>query len=159
VRALLQSILRFVGRPDRPAVDRCVIDMEPYRSSIRRLDEGLRELAKSQDRVAGLVRAWALDCISMRDKAPMPTRLPKDCRDVLLSWLDGVYVAEIFQISRADRLAILHHIYGEPENRIADVRAVQMLRPTTLVFPTPVQVVDPRSLVGAGGGPKVKRYR
>jgi P-loop containing region of AAA domain len=47
VKALLQSILRFVGRrADLPAVDRCVIDMEPYRSSIKRLDEDLRELAK-----------------------------------------------------------------------------------------------------------------
>jgi hypothetical protein len=159
MKALLQSILRFVGRADRPAVDRCVIDMEPYRSSIRRLDEDLRELARSQERVAGLVREWACDCISRRDKAPLPTRLPKDCRDVLLSWLDGIYVAEINQISRADRFAVLHHVYGDPENRIADVRAVQHLRPTTLVWPTPVVAAQPQSDRSSGGGPKVKRYR
>ncbi|MHB8270996.1 hypothetical protein [Bradyrhizobium sp.] len=157
MKALLQSILRFVGRrTDLPAVDRCVIDMEPYRSSIKRLDEDLRELAKSQDRVAGLVRAWALDCISRRGKAPLPTRLPKDCAVIPL-WLDGLYVAELYQLSKADRFAILHHIYGE--HRIDDVRPVQELRPIDLVFPPPVSAVDPKSHVGAGGGPKVRRYR
>jgi hypothetical protein len=156
---MLRSILRFLGWADRPAVDRCVIDMQPYRDSIRRLDEDLRAAAASQERVAGQVRQWALDCISGRSKAPLPTRLPKNCSEVILSWLDGLFVAELYQITRADRLAILHHLYGEPEDRLADVRAVQTLRPTTLVFPTPVQVVDPQSLVGAGGGPKVRRYR
>jgi hypothetical protein len=159
MKALLQSVLRFVRRAEPPAVDRCVIDMESWRSSVKRLDEGWRELARSQDRVAGQVRAWALECIRLRDKAPFPTKLPKDHRNVLLSWLDGIYVPEIYSISKADRLAVLHHIYGERENRIADVRPVMHLRPTVLVWPTPVQVVDPQSLVGAGGGPKVRRYR
>ena len=70
-------------------------------------------------------------------------------------WLDGLYVSELYQISKADRFEILHHIYGE--HRIADVRRVQELRPIELVFP--VSAVDPKSHVGAGGDPKVRRYR
>jgi hypothetical protein len=153
----LLATIRKLLRREPP--DRCVIDVSPYRDSIRRLDADLREVAASQERVASLVHSWAMDCVSRRGKAPLPDRLPRNCREVLLSWLDGLYVAEIYKVSRADRLAVLHHVYGEPEDRIEDVRPVQRLRPTMLVFPTPVQVVDPRSLIGAGGGPKVHRYR
>ncbi|MHB8271418.1 hypothetical protein [Bradyrhizobium sp.] len=147
----------FQRRREEP--DRAVIDVSPYRDSLKRLDEGWQELAKSQDRVASQVRQWALECIRTRDKAPFPSKLPKDHRDVLLSWLDGIYVPEIYSISKADRFAVLHHIYGDRENRIADVRPVMRLKPTILVWPTPVQVVDPQSERSAGGGPKVKRYR
>jgi hypothetical protein len=155
---LWATILHIFRRREEP--DRAVIDTTPWRASIRQLDEGWRELAKSHDRVSGQVRQWALDCISLRGKAPMPAKLPKNCSEVILSWLDGLYVAEIYQLSKADRFAVLHHLYGDPEDRIADVRAVQFLRPTVLVWPTPVQVVEQAQTDrSSGGGPKVKRYR
>jgi hypothetical protein len=72
---LLATILRMFGR-DEP--DRAVIDVSTYRESVRRMDEDLRELARSQERVAGAVRAWAFDCIGRRDKA----RCRPGCRGI-----------------------------------------------------------------------------
>jgi hypothetical protein len=154
----MRFLQRFFRRREPP--DRAVIDMSQYAGSLKRLDEDLRAAAASQERVARLVLAWSRDCIHCRGKAPLPTRLPRNCGAVVLSWLDGLYVAEIYQVSKADRFAILHHLYGDPEDRIADVRAVQFLRPTVLVWPTPVQVVEQaQSDRSSGGGPKMRRYR
>lgn len=137
--------------------DRGVIDVRPYADSLKRLREDELALAKSQDRVAGLVRAWARECVNGRYKAPMPTKLPRDRGEIIRSWLNGLGLQEIYELSKCDRFFVLHHIYGE--ERIIGVRDVQYLPPLTLVFPPPVIAVDPQSAIGAGGGPKVRRCR
>lgn len=153
---MLQILQRLFGR-SAASPDRSVIDMTPYRDSVKKLREDELAVAKSRERVAGVVRAWAGECISCRCKAPLPTRLPRDCSEVIRSWLDGLGLQEIYELSKVDRFYVLHHIYGD--ERIVGVRDVQPLPPIVLVFPPPVIVADPQADRSAGGGPKVRRMR
>jgi hypothetical protein len=157
-KVLLEHLRRRFGRNVQVHLDdRGVIDVQPYADSLKRLREDQLAVAKSQDRVAGLVRAWARECINGRYKAPLPTRMPRDHGEIIRSWLNGLGLQEIYELSKCDRFFVLHHIYGDEQ--IIGVRDVQHLPPLTLVFPPLVLVVDPQSAVGAGGGPKVRRCR
>jgi hypothetical protein len=116
--------------------DMAVIDQGSYFDSLedrqRRLRETIAVLERERQRVVLAVWAWARDTVTNRNKGPLP-RLPRSIP--LASWLDGLSIQEIFNLSRSDALSIWHHIYGD--DRVAGVRAVQQLQKAVLYFPAP----------------------
>jgi hypothetical protein len=134
--------------------DVAVIDQKSYFESLegrhRRVRESTAVLERERQRVALAVWAWARDTVTNRNKGPLP-RLPRSIP--LASWLDGLHIQEIFNLSRSDALSIWHHIYGD--DRVVGVRAVQPLQKSVLYFPAPKPPKpDPERDRASGGGPR-----
>jgi hypothetical protein len=144
--------LRSFGSP--MPTDLAVIDQGSYFDSLeerqRRLRESAEMLERDRQRVALAVWAWARHTVTDRNKGPLP-RLPRSIP--LASWLDGLSIQEIFNLSQSDALSIWHHIHGD--DRVAGVRAVQQLQKAVLYFPTrKPPKPDPERDRASGGGPR-----
>jgi hypothetical protein len=153
---IIETIKRFFRpAPQRVAPDTAVVDQGAYFDSLRRRQqrwqEDEEEEERQRQRIAYMVWEWSRDVVRKRTKLPLPARLPRN--DVVRDWLNGLYVQEIFALSRADGFLIVHHIYSDI--RIEGVRRVQKLPESTLRFLAPKAEPD-FSRPGSGGGPRRK---
>jgi hypothetical protein len=150
---IIETIKRFFGTAHQPAPPETVIvDQGAYFDSLKlrqqRWQEDEEEEERQRQRVAYMVWEWARDVVRKRTKLPLPPKLPRN--DVVRDWMNGLFVQEIFALSKSDGFAIMHHIYSDI--RIENVRPVQKLPESALRFPAPQPEPD-CSRPGASGGP------
>lgn len=149
---------------DRFTDDVVIIDTagEPTRESAERAMQAAIEsnatLVRAMMRDATAIWIWAGETMTERRRATLPDNLSRALP--LHPWMLGLTVREIPALKAAGAFAIMHHIFGDPENRIAGVRAVQELEESTLVFPKPPPPSVNDMIDRLSGGPsRVRKIR
>lgn len=150
--------LRNLFRSDRVIETTYAPPVHAIERAWRSAVQSRADIERDCRRVSTAIFVWTDATMTARDRARLPDNLPRSLP--IESWLRGLNVHEISALKAAGALAIMHHVYGDGEYRVAGVRPVQPLEESTLVFPKPPPPTVNDLWDRLSGGPnRVRRIR